>query len=151
MARSTLNREFLAEIAHQLREGLLRRDQLARREGKRYTRVDAANDLEVSRASLQFYLAGTHMPSSDVLRRAMELWGIELTYRDRKLTVLDLQSTIKVDTPTSIQPVQLLLWDSIKGLENDALTVKVERKGPQSITLQVEIGFRAGLRLASGD
>jgi hypothetical protein len=81
----------------------------------------------------------------------MELWGIELTYRDRKLSVLDLQSTIKVDTPTSIQPVQLLLWDSIKGLENDALTVKVERKGPQSITLQVEIGFRAGLRLASGD
>ena len=151
MPRSALNREFLAEIAHQLRVGLQGRDQLARQEGKRYTRVDAANDLNVSRASLQFYLAGTHMPSSDVLRRAMELWGIELTYRDRKLTVLDLQPSIEVDRVPSRQPVQLLLWDSIKGLENDALSVKVEKKGPQSITLQVEIGFQSGLRLASGD
>lgn len=144
MARSALNREFLAEIAHQLREGLLRQDQIARTEGRRYTRVDAANDLNISRASLQFYLAGTHMPSSDVLRRAMELWGIELTYRDRKLSVLDLQSSIKVDSFPIPQPIQLSLWDSIKGLENDALSVKVEKKGPHSITLQVEIGFKAG-------
>ena len=142
MTRSSLNREFLAEISHQLREGLERRDQLARREGGRYTRTDAARDLNVSRASLQFYLAGTHMPSSDVLRRAMELWKIELTYRAHKLTVLDLQSQAGADKPLPPQPVQLLLWDSIKGLENNALSVKVERKGPHSITLQVEIGFR---------
>jgi transcriptional regulator with XRE-family HTH domain len=144
MARSALNCEFLAEISHQLREGLRRRDQLARREGKRYTRADAASDLNVSRSSLQFYLAGTHTPSSDVLRRAMELWGIELTYRDRKLTVLDLQSRSGAERSTSPEPVQLSLWDSIKGLDNEALSVKVERKGPQSITLQVEIGFKAG-------
>jgi transcriptional regulator with XRE-family HTH domain len=144
MARSTLNHEFLAEISHQLREGLCKRDQLARREGKRYTRIDAANDLNVSRSSLQFYLAGTHTPSSDVLRRAMELWGIDLTYRGRKLTVLDLQSPTKMNSLSPTKPVQLLLWDSIKGLENDALSVKVEKKGPQSITLQVEIGFKAG-------
>jgi transcriptional regulator with XRE-family HTH domain len=144
MARSALNREFLAEISHQLGEGLRRRDQLARKEGRRYTRLDAANDLNVSRSSLQFYLAGTHMPSSDVLRKAMELWGIELTYRDRKLTVLDLQSPSETDMPLPPKPVQLLLWDSIKGLENNALSVRVEKKGPQSITLQVEIGFKAG-------
>jgi transcriptional regulator with XRE-family HTH domain len=142
MARSAQNCEFLAEISHQLREGLRRRDQLARREGKRYTRIDAATDLNVSRSSLQFYLAGTHTPSSDVLRRAMELWGIELTYRDRKLTVLDLQSPIEAGSSSFSQPIQLLLWDSIKGLGNDALSVKVEKKGPESITLQVEIGFR---------
>jgi len=144
MARSSLNREFLAEISHQLREGLRRRDQIARSEGKRYTRMDAASDLNVSRSSLQFYLAGIHTPSSDVLRRAMELWGIDLTYRGRKLTVLDLQSSTEADRPSSSQPVQLSLWDSIKGLKNDALSVKVEKKGPKSITLQVEIGFRAG-------
>ena len=144
MARSALNREFLAEISHQLREGLRRRDQLARKDGNRYTRTNAASDLNVSRSSLQFYLAGTHMPSSDVLRRAMEIWGVELTYRDRKLTVLDLQSPADVAKSSATQPVQLSLWDSIKGLENDSLSVKVERKGPQSITLQVEIGFRAG-------
>jgi len=144
MARSALNREFLAEISHQLREGLCRRDQLARREGKRYTRADAARDLNVSRSSLQFYLAGTHTPSSDVLRRAMELWGIELTYRDRKLTVLDLQAVSGADRPRAPEFVQLSLWDSIKGLDNEALSVKVERKGPQSITLRVEIGFKAG-------
>jgi transcriptional regulator with XRE-family HTH domain len=144
MARSALNREFLAEISHQLSEGLGQRDQLARREGKRYTRVDAAEELGVSRASLQFYLAGTHMPSSDVLRRAMELWNIELTYRGRRLTVSDLQSPAKAETSFSSQPVQLLLWDSIKGLSNEALSIKVEKKSPQSITLQVEIGFKAG-------
>jgi transcriptional regulator with XRE-family HTH domain len=144
MPRTTLNREFLAEISHQLREGLRRRDLLARNGGTRYTRIDAANDLNVSRSSLQFYLAGTHMPSSDVLRRAMELWGIELTYRDRKLKVLDLQSPGEAVRPSPPQPVQLSLWDSIKGLENNAISVKVEKKGPQSITLQVEIGFRAG-------
>lgn len=144
MARSALNREFLTEISHQLREGLSRRDRLARIEGKRYTRTDAARDLNVSRSSLQFYLAGTHMPSSDVLRRAMELWGIDLSYRDRRLTILDLQSPTVTERSSSSQPVQLLLWDSIKGLENNALSVKVERKSPQSITLQVEIGFKAG-------
>jgi len=144
MARSAQNREFLAEISHQLREGLLRRDQLARREGKRYTRMDAARDLNVSRSSLQFYLAGTHTPSSDVLRRAMELWEFDLTYRDHKLTVLDLQSPVDVNRRVSPQPVQLSLWDSIKGLKNDAVSIKVEKKGPQSITLQVEIGFKAG-------
>lgn len=143
MSRSGLNREFLAEISHQLREGLRKRDQKARKEGKRYTRADAATELNVSRASLQFYLAGDHMPSSDVLRRAMELWGIELTYRGRKLTVLDLESPARANEPVSAQPVQLSLWDSIKGLKNDALSVKVEKKSPESITLQVEIGFKA--------
>lgn len=143
MARSVLNREFLAEISHQLREGLRRQDELARKEGKRYTRVHAAADLDVSRASLQFYLAGAHTPSSDVLRRAMELWGIELTYRGRKLTVLDLESPIRTKTPVLAPPVQLSLWDSIKGLNNNALSVTVEKKSPRSITLQVEIGFKA--------
>jgi len=142
--RSTPNREFLAEISQQLHEGLRRRDQLARKEGKRYTRVDAATDLKVSRASLQFYLAGAHMPSSDVLRRAMELWGIELTYRGRRLTILDLQSPGEAKSEKVAQPVQLQLWDSIKGLTNEGLSIKVEKKGPKSITLRVEIGFKAG-------
>src|SRR6266568_436276 len=144
MARLALNREFLAEISHQLREGLRARDQLARREGKRYTRANAAAELNISRSSLQFYLAGTHMPSSDVLRRAMELWGLELTYRGRKLSVLDLQSPIRAVKPISQQPIQLSLWDSIKGLTDGGLSIKVEKRSPQSITLQVEIGFRDG-------
>jgi hypothetical protein len=72
----------------------------------------------------------------------MELWGIELTYRGRKLTVLDLQSPARAKGPRS-QPVQLSLWDSIKGLGDDALSVRVKRKSPQSITLQLAIGFKA--------
>ena len=143
MARSALNREFLAEISQQLREGLHRQDELARKQGKRYTRVLAAADLNVSRASLQFYLAGAHTPSSDVLRRAMELWGVELTYRGRKLTVVDLDSPVRKDRPVPAPPLQLSLWDSIKGLDSSALSVRVEKKSPKSITLQVEIGFKA--------
>lgn len=143
MARSPKNHEFLAEISNQLREGLRKRDAKAREKGQRYTRVDASRDLNVSRASLQFYLAGTHMPSSDVLRRAMELWDIELAYRDRKITVLDLQSPRPIQQTSSPQPIQLSLWDSIKCLDNNAFTVKVKKKGPQSITLQVQIEFQA--------
>ncbi len=143
MARSAPNLEFLAEISHQLREVLRRQDEQARKKGKRYTRVHAAADLNVSRASLQFYLAGAHTPSSDVLRRAMELWGVELTYRGRKLTVLDLESPIRTNRPIPAPHLQLSLWDSIKGLSNDALSVTVEKKSPQSITLHVEIGFKA--------
>ncbi len=116
---------------------------MAREAGKRYTREDAAKELQVSRASLQFYLAGAHTPSSDVLRRAMELWGIELTYRGRKLSVLDLESPVRMNRPVPAPPLQLSLWDSIKGLNNDALSVTVEKKIPQSITLRVEIGFKA--------
>ena len=144
MARSAPNHEFLAEISQQMREGLRKRDDAARKMGRRYTRVDAAKELNVSRASLQFYLAGAHTPSSDVLRRAMELWGIELTYKGRKLTVLDLESPVRKNRPVPAPPLQLSLWDSIKGLKNDALSVTVERKSPESITLQVEIGFKAG-------
>src|ERR1017187_5266552 len=110
MARSPQNHEFLAEISQQLYEGLRRRDELAQKEGRRYTRTNAAGELNVSRSSLQFYLAGTHTPSSDVLRRAMELWGVEFTYRGRKLTVLDLQP---LNVPAQVNPpppVQLSLW-----------------------------------------
>ncbi len=96
----------------------------------------------MARSSLQFYLAGKHMPSSDVLRRAMERWGIELTYRGRRLTVIDLQSPVGTKSATPSQPLQLGLWDSIKRLENDALSIRVEKKGPQSITLQVEVAFQ---------
>jgi transcriptional regulator with XRE-family HTH domain len=144
MARSSPNHEFLAEISQQLREGLQRRDELARKQGTRYTRIQAAKELDVSRASLQFYLAGKHTPSSDVLRRAMELWGVELTYRGRKLTVLDLQPSNVLAQVKSPPPVQLSLWDSIKILKNDDLSVRVDRRGPSSITLQVEIGFKTG-------
>jgi hypothetical protein len=143
MARAAPDRGFLAEISHQLREALRRQDELARKRGNRYTRVQAAADLNVSRASLQFYLAGAHTPSSDVLRRAMELWDIELTYRGRRLTVLDLESPVRTKRPVPAPALQLSLWDSIKGLNNNALSVTVESKSPKSITLQVEIGFKA--------
>lgn len=143
MARLPRNDEFLAEISQRLREGLKRRDDVAREKGNRYTRSDAASDLDVSRSSLQFYLAGTHMPSSDVLRRAMELWGIEFTYRGRRLSFLDLQPLKAPAQMKSPLPVQLSLWDSIKILKNDDLSVKVDHKSPRSITLQVEIGFKA--------
>jgi transcriptional regulator with XRE-family HTH domain len=101
----------MLEVSHQLREALRRRDDLARKAGKRYTRSDAADELNVSRSSLQFYLAGNHMPSTDVLRRAMELWGIELTYRGRKLAVVDLQTPLQLKQPIPSQPVQLSLWE----------------------------------------
>ncbi len=143
MARSPKNVEFLTEIAYQLREGLRRRDAEAKEKGQRYTRVDAARDLNVSRASLQFYLAGAHTPSSDVLRRAMVLWRIELTYRGRKLTLNDLEAPIGPPKTVTNQPVQLSLWDSIKELNDDALSIQIERKGPRSITLRVGIGFTA--------
>jgi hypothetical protein len=74
----------------------------------------------------------------------MELWGIELTYRGRRLTILDLQSPGEAKSEKVAQPVQLQLWDSIKGLTNEGLSIKVEKKGPKSITLRVEIGFKAG-------
>lgn len=73
----------------------------------------------------------------------MELWGIQLTYRGRKLTVLDLESPFPANRPVPAPPIQLSLWDSIKGLKNDSLSVTVEKKSPESITLQVQIGFRA--------
>lgn len=82
------------------------------------------------------------MPSSDVLRRAMELWGIELVYRHRKLTVVDLQSQTEDSALSRPKSVQLELWESIKTLESDAISVRVEKKSPQSITLQVQIGFK---------
>jgi hypothetical protein len=145
MARVPKNEDFLAEIAHQLRKALEDRDNLARQRGKRYTRVDAARDLKVSRASLQFYLAGAHTPSGDVLRRAIEIWGLELHYRGRKLTMIDLEPAFKPQSKREARlPIQLSLWDSIRGLQNDSLSIRVEKKGPQSITLQVEIGFKAG-------
>lgn len=97
----------------------------------------------MSRATLQFYLAGTHMPSTDILRRAMELWGIELTYRGRILTIRDLESPHLRPRAKQQPAKQLSLWDSIKRLEDGALSVQIERKGPKSITLRVEIGFVA--------
>lgn len=74
----------------------------------------------------------------------MELWGLELVFRGHKLSVVELENVSASSKPLQPQPVQLTLWDSIKFLSNEALTVKVEKKSPHSITLQVQIGFRAG-------
>lgn len=143
MSRKPPDSEFLAEIANQLKDGLSRRRVSATQEGKRFTRHDAAEELGISRASLQFYLAAKHMPGSDVLRRAMEIWKIDLTYRGRKLTVVDLALPTNTRKITGPEPVQLGLWDSIKKLDSNALSVRVIKKGQNKISLQVDVAFSA--------
>ena len=83
------------------------------------------------------------MPSTDVLRRAMEKWEIELTYRQRKLTVVDLSSPTNSKRTARPESTQLGLWDSIKKLDNDALTIRVVKKSQNGVSLQVDVAFTA--------
>jgi hypothetical protein len=73
----------------------------------------------------------------------MEIWKVELTYRQRKLTIVDLEQPAHPQSASRVEPVQLGLWDSIKKLDSSALTVRVAKKGQESITLQVDIAFMA--------
>lgn len=104
---------------------------------------DAAKTLRVSRQMLDLYLDGKAMPGPDVILRAMKEWNFPLNYRGREITSSQLSRPMV--TATHAEPEQLLLplKDAIHSLDERDLSVRIAKKEPDGIQLEVSIKFPA--------
>ena len=130
MSKRPSDPDFRAEIAAKFKYAI---------KDKRLTKKAAAQDLGVTRQSLHLYTRGKVLPSPDVIRRAMELWKISLTFRGHRLTLEDL-STVG-QSRLAVVPIQMTLWDVIKKLDNQSVKVEIKDKDVSSIQLKVSINF----------
>jgi DNA-binding XRE family transcriptional regulator len=130
MPKKPSDPDFRDEIALKFKEAI---------KNKGLTKKAAAADLEVTRQSLYLYTKAKVLPSPDVIRRAMELWKIDLTYRDHRLTLEDLSGV--APSPRLAEAVQMTLWDVIKKLDNQSVKVEIKDKNLSSIELKVSINF----------
>jgi DNA-binding XRE family transcriptional regulator len=134
MPRKASDPEFRSEIAAKFKAVI---------KNKGLTKQAAAKELGVTRQSLYLYTKGRVAPGPDVVRKAMELWKIDLTYRGHRLALEDLSApAAAVHLPVSI-PIQMNLWDVIKKLDNQSVKVEIRDKNLSLIELKVSINLGA--------
>src|SRR5712675_1787851 len=117
MSKKPSDPDFRAEIAAKFKEAL---------KNNSLTRKAAAQDLGVTRQSLYLYVNAKVAQGPDVVRRAMELWKIDLTYRGHRLTLSNLSASPLI-TPDP-EPMQMSLWEAIKKLDNQSVKVEIKDK-----------------------
>ena len=93
--------------------------------------------LEVSVQNIYYYRDGRIAPSPEVIRRAMEAWGIELSYRGRTLSLHDYGKKAWMRAA----PLQYELWDAIKKIDAKSVNIEVLDKQSASFQLGVRIAF----------
>jgi transcriptional regulator with XRE-family HTH domain len=123
---------FRAEIAGRFDEAI---------RNHRISKAQAARDLRVSRQMLYQYLAGKSLPKHDVLRRACEVWKLQLNYKEFIVTATSFPQPERQRPMT--QPKQLDLLAAVEALRNEDLDLKILRKTNGRIELKLEL--RLGL------
>jgi transcriptional regulator with XRE-family HTH domain len=105
---------------------------------KRMSVARAAEQLEVSRQTMNSYVRGKSFPRPAHMSRMIELWGINVQIGDTRLGL-----------PTSSrrpQPLTALqtsfVWDALDSIKTEDLRVKVKRVGKE-LRLSVNIGIPA--------
>ena len=134
MPRKSADPEFRLEVAAKFKDLI---------KTKGLTRKAAAKELGVTRQSLYLYTKGKVSPGPDVVRKAMELWKIDLTYRGYRLSLQDLSVPVGPTLVPPPLPVQMTLWDAIKKLDNQSVKVEIKDKNQNSIELNVSINLGA--------
>lgn len=132
MPKRPADPEFCAECARNLRLAVV---------GK-VRKKAAAAILGVSRQMLDVYIKGKATPGPEVILRAMRAWNFTLKYRGREITSSQLMRSVPEHPPLAV-PEQLLLplRDAIDALGEENLLVRISKKEPDRIELQVSIRF----------
>lgn len=130
MPRRPSDQDLREEFAFKVRNAI---------ENRALTKKRAAAELGITRQSLYLYIKAKVAPGPDVLRKAMELWKIDLTYRGHRLTLEDLSA--RSFASATVLPVQMSLWDTLKRLDNRSVKVVIDDKSLQSLELKVSINF----------
>jgi transcriptional regulator with XRE-family HTH domain len=116
------------DIASKLRE-------VMRAQG--WTQKEVAETLGITRQALSLYLNGKTMPSARVLLKACAAFG--LVIHSDGMTFSSSKPRMR-----RTAPAQLSLWEALEHLNDDDLQVKIERKGPGRLGIQIDINFSAG-------
>jgi hypothetical protein len=121
---------FRQEVARQLRTAMT---------ANNLTVTAAAVALGVSRQAFHQYLGATATPHPETIARAMDIWGIEPTYKGEKISRGALGTRVApTSTPTQLDMLGLL--DVPQKFENS--NVLVTLKSSQNSTLQVTIKMK---------
>jgi len=131
MPRRPADSELCDEFSEKLRQAVV---------GK-MTKKLAAATLGVSRQMLDVYLSGRSAPGSDVVLRAMKAWNFTLKYRGRELTSSQLTRPTAVEIQGAAEQLMLPLRDAIQSLGEGDLQIRIAKKQPDRIELQVSIRF----------
>jgi hypothetical protein len=130
MARRPADREFCEEFAAKLRPAIVG-----------MTKKTAAATLGVSRQMLDVYLNAKSTPGSDVVLRAMKAWNFTLKYRGRELSSSQWTRPTVVEIQGAAEQLFLPLRDAIQSLDEGDLRVRIAKREPDRIDLQVSIRF----------
>lgn len=131
MPRRPADPEVCAECARNLRLAVV---------GK-VRKKTAAAILGVSRQMLDVYINGKATPGPDVILRAMKAWNFTLKYRGREITSSQLARSVGKELPPVPEQLLLPLRDAIDALGEENLLVRISKKEPDRIELQVSIRF----------
>lgn len=131
MPRRPADPEFCDEFAAKLRRAIV----------GRVTKKLAAATLGVSRQMLDVYLNGKAAPGPDVTLRAMKAWNFTLKYRGREISSSQLTRPAVVEIQGAEEQLFLPLRDAIQSLDEADLRIRIAKKEPDRIDLQVSIRF----------
>jgi DNA-binding phage protein len=130
--RKIFTQEEYQEFAKALRQAIQERN---------LSRVAAAEVLGITRQCLHLYLSESgHQPRRRVLERACRAWGLSFVAQGRRFDKNAFGADPPLEDPRPA--VQLLLLpDAIDRLQDSNLGVKIIRKEPGRIQLQLEVKF----------
>jgi len=109
---------------------------------RRLTITAAAQVLGITRQCLHLYLSGSgHQPRRRVLERACRAWNINFVAQGKRFDkdAFGQQHPLGHSKPAAVQ--LLLLPEAIERLNNTNLDVKILRKEPSRIRLELTVKF----------
>ena len=134
-AREEIKRRFLEM---QLREEIKQRFEGAMVRHRIKTQKEAAQQIGVNPATFSLYIKKEVTPSAFVLLKACKRWNLRVVHDGVEFTARQLS---KKEHSRRKSPEQLPLFSALKGLVDDNLGIRINKKGPDRLDLSLEIKF----------
>ena len=128
MSKRSKDPEFRREVAHQLRNAI---------EAKGLNRSEAANLLQVKRQTLWLYLTEKSTPGGEILKRACQLLGMTVQFKDHTFGPEAFEGPHSENAPPV--PQQMGLFQALEELRSEQLETKVVGRVGEYFELKVRI------------
>ncbi len=127
-----LELELRREVKLKFQEAM-RRHQIA-------TQTEAARQIGVRKATFNLYMKEKVTPSSFVLLKACEKWGLSIRYGGIEFTS---NAFIRNEAKLSGVTEQRSLFEALNNLKEDGIGVTIGSRSPDSVKLSLQIRFTA--------
>jgi len=128
MSKRSNDPEFRREVARQLRNAI---------EAKGLNRSEAANLLQIKRQTLWLYLKEKSTPGGEILKRACQLLGMTVHFKDHNFGPEAFAGQDSENAPPV--PKQMGLFQALEELRSEQLETKVVGRVGEYFELKVRI------------